>query len=245
MNVLVLGANGRLGPHVVKALEGDHALRLTDINDLEDTPHEYLKVDASNLDQVMEAAEGMDAIVNLSVLRQDRQLAFDVSARGCYNMMAAAVRHGIPRVVNTGPHFTVAGHTYEGFDSVVCPDVPPQPGTNLYALTKSLGQEICRVFTENHHVHVITLLFYHFRYSDDHSADGQDFTPFSVTWGDAAQAFRHALSIELGELPSRCEVFNIFTDLPHQKFSNEKAKRILGWQPTDRLEQFWRKASLP
>ena len=32
----------------------------------------------------------MDVIVNLSVLREDRKLAFDVSTRGNYNMMVAA-----------------------------------------------------------------------------------------------------------------------------------------------------------
>ena len=98
MKVLILGANGMLGPHVVKSLEGRHELRLTDINDL-DSPHEYFKVDAGDIDQVVSAAEGMDAIINLSVLRTDRQLAFDVSARGCYNMMVAAVEHGIDRVI--------------------------------------------------------------------------------------------------------------------------------------------------
>jgi hypothetical protein len=34
----------------------------------------------------------------------------------------------------------------------------------------------------------------------------------------------------------------VFADLPHGKFSNEKAKRILGWQPENRLEALWRKA---
>ena len=81
MNVLILGANGELGPHVVRALEGRHRLRLSDINDLE-TRHEYLKVDASDIDQVIAAADGMDVIINLSVLRKDRRLAFDVNARG-------------------------------------------------------------------------------------------------------------------------------------------------------------------
>ena len=150
MKVLVLGANGQLGPHVVRALEGEHELRLTDVNDLPGSPldgtsHEYVKVDVSNLEQVVSAAEGMDAVVNLSVLRPHRQVAFDVNARGCYNTMSAAVQHGIRRVINTGPHFTIAGPSYEGFDYDLGPDIPPQPGTNLYGLTKSLGQEICRV----------------------------------------------------------------------------------------------------
>ena len=38
MNVLILGANGQLGPHVVEALEGEHTLRLTDVNEAPDTP---------------------------------------------------------------------------------------------------------------------------------------------------------------------------------------------------------------
>ena len=88
MKVLVLGANGQLGPHVVKALEGEHEMRLTDVNDLEGSPldgtsHEYVKVDVSNLEQVVSAAQSMEAIVNLSVLRPHRQVAFDVNARGC------------------------------------------------------------------------------------------------------------------------------------------------------------------
>ncbi len=242
MKVLLLGANGMLGPHVIKALEGRYELRATDINDPPPGfKHEYRKVDVADLKQVMEAAQGMDAIVNLSVLRHDRKIAFDVNARGCYNTMAAAVKYGIRRVINTGPHFTIAGPTYEDFDYDINPEVPTHSGTNLYALTKSVGQEICRVFTENHDVYVITLLFYNFRYPDDMSGAGQDFTPFTVSWSDAGQSFVHALEVPLERLPSRCEIFNIFTDLPHHKFSNEKAKRILGWRPTHLFEQYWKK----
>ena len=35
MKILILGGNGELGPHVVKALEKNHTLRITDINNLE------------------------------------------------------------------------------------------------------------------------------------------------------------------------------------------------------------------
>ena len=189
MNVLILGANGMLGPHVTKSLEEHHTLRLTDINAPPDTPHEYFKLDVSDLDAVIEAADGMDAIVNLSVLRPDRQIAFDVNARGTYNACAAAVHHGIRRVINTGPHFTITGPTYENSDHLIGPDVPSQSGTLLYAITKSLGQEICRVFTENHDLYVLTLLFYNFHYGNEVEGFGKDFTPFNVTWKDAGEAF--------------------------------------------------------
>ncbi len=53
MNVLILGANGQLGPYVVKALEGNHTLRLTDVNDL-DTEYEVAEKEfESALEEVL------------------------------------------------------------------------------------------------------------------------------------------------------------------------------------------------
>ena len=241
MKVLILGAKGNLGPHVVKTLEYNYHLPLTDISPMK-TKHEFRLVDVSVQEQVVRAAEGMDAIINLSVLRQDRKLAFDVSTRGSYNMMQAAVTHSINRVINTGPHFVLAGQTYETFDYELNPDIPPQPGTNLYALSKSLGQEICKVFTEGNDVHVLCYLFYSFR-DPNQPLVGVDLTPFSISWNDAAEAFRLGLEVKLSNLPSRCEIFNIFTDLPHQQFSNEKAKSLLGFSPQDTLSQWCHKPS--
>ena len=238
MNVLILGGAARLAPYVVRAVEGGHTLRVTDIVPV-DTPHEYQRVDIGSPEDVHRAAEGMDAIVNCSVLREDRQIAFDVNARGCYYMMRAAVAHGIPRVLNTGPHFTIEGETYTRFDYEIGPDVPPHPSTYLYALSKGLGQEICKVFAENHDVHVLTFLFYEFRDHDDPTLGGDH--PFAISWRDAAQAIRLGLEVDLATLPSRCEVFNIHADLPHQRFTSEKNRRLLGFTPQDRLEAMWRR----
>ena len=253
MKVLVLGVNGMLGPHALQVLFGRYDLRLTDLTDPhgvfhhttgfvadeEQKKHQFMKVDVSDPDQVMEAAAGMDAIVNLSVLRDDRQISFDVNVRGSYNIMAAAVRHGIQRVISSGAHFTVQGHHYERFDFNINPDVPSQPGLGMYPFTKALGLELSRVFTENHDVYLMWFLFYNFFDPDDFM---EVYAPFSVTWADAAEAIRCALDVDLDTLPSRCEAFNIFTDMPHQKFSNEKTKRLLNWKPQHSLEHFWRKA---
>ena len=95
----------------------------------------------------------------------------------------------------------------------------------------------------------MALLFYMFIDAENYrylpnspvTESGKDFTPYTVSWRDAATAFSRALEIDLAELPSRCEIFLVFPDLPHQKFDNEKVKRILGWEAQDRLEEFWRK----
>jgi len=239
MNVLILGGVGMLGPYVIRHLAPHYNLRITDLNPPADPlPGEFMQVDIANREQVLAAAEGMDAIINLSVLRHDRKIAFDVNTLGCYNMMEAAVAHGIRRVINTGPHFTLAGRTYEAFDHDLGPDIPPQPGTNLYALSKSLGHQLTRIYTEQHDIYVQMYLFYNFRDPAD-LKPGSYYAPFSISWENSAEIFSLGLEIPLEKLPSRFESFNVFTDMPHDKFSNTKTKRILGFQPRNDIAGLW------
>lgn len=242
MKVLILGGNGKLGPWVVEALEdGDYDLRVTDVGAI-DTPHESMVVDVADFDQVRRAAEGMDAIVNCSVLRSHRKIAFDVNTRGTYNAVRAAVELGMSRFVNTGPHFTVTGSVYHRFDYGIAEEVPAHSGTGLYALTKATGQEICRIFSDNHPIHILCLLFLNFKPPEpEPGAEGLDLTNFSVTFRDAGEAVRLALEVDLETLPSRNEVFFITSDLPHGKYSNAKARRLLGFEPQDKLEKYWRR----
>jgi nucleoside-diphosphate-sugar epimerase len=202
-----------LGPHVVRALEGHHELRLTDVVDI-DSAHDHLVVVVGSLEEVTEAAAGVDAIVNCSVSRRDRRLAFDVNARGCYNAMSAAVEHGVRRVVNTGPRFSLLGPSYLDHDFGLGPDVPPQSGTGLYPISKSLGQEICRVFAENHDVYVVYLIVSRFLDPGQVPVTSED-NSFSVTWGDAAEAVRCAVEVEPGRptLPQR-KVLRLFRCAP-------------------------------
>jgi hypothetical protein len=154
--------------------------------------------------------------------------------------MRAAVEHGIQRVVNTGPHFTVAGPTYENYDYGISPDIPPHPGTGLYPLTKSLGLEIIRVFTDNYDIYVQTYLFYALR-DPKKLSPGNGGVGFDISWADAGQALALALEVGLDKLPSRCEIFFILTDMPQDRFRNEKAKRLVGFTPNDTLSLSWQK----
>ncbi len=244
MKVLMIGANGYLGPHAVRALAPHHRLRITDVKPAPEEirrelpGHEYFELDITSRDQVLRAAEGVDAIVNLAVVRRKSELAFRVNLLGCLHVVEAAVKHGIRRVINTGPHFTVAGPTYEQHDFAIPPDVPPHPGTGLYPITKSLGQEVMRIYAEQHDLYVQEYLFYSLRDSVE-LKPGAGGVPFVVTWSDAAEVFRLGLEIELEKLPSKCEVFFILGDCPQAKFLNEKAKRILGFRPKDDVSVLW------
>lgn len=235
MKVLILGGTGYMGPHVIRSIGGHHQLLVTDVNPpKEDIEHEFRRVDVSSLDEVMQAAAGMDAIINLAVVREHPRLAFEVNTRGCYNMMRAAVEHRIRRVINSGPYDALVGPTYDLFDFAISPDIPPHPSLRLYPLTKALGQEICQVFVENNDIYVQTYLFRALREPGQLKPDTGG-TGFDVLWSDVGEVFRLGLEVEFGRLPSRCEIFFILADMPQNHFTNEKTKRILGFQPTDEL----------
>ena len=125
-------------------------------------------------------------------------------------------------------------------DYGLVPEVPPQSGLNLYAHSKSLGQEVCRLFTEHHDIWVQEYLFYNFREVTE-LKPGAGGVPFIVSWGDAGEMFRLGLDVDLAKLPSKCEVFFVLGDMPHGKFLNDKAKRILGFAPKDDLSALWRR----
>ena len=57
-------------------------------------PHRSLIVDAADSEGVRESVAGTDIVINLAVVRPDRQAAFDVSTKGTYNAIRAAVDLG-------------------------------------------------------------------------------------------------------------------------------------------------------
>jgi hypothetical protein len=184
----------------------------------------------------MDACAGMDAIVNLSVVRHHPADAFRVNTLGAFHVMQAAVAHNIHRVVHTGP-FMLGDRGAGGYDwdEYVVDDVPPRPGTGwVYIPSKLLGQEICRVFAEHYGLSVPTLTFCAFR---NPAVSSRYVHPLSVSWLDAAHAVHCALSVET--LPAPYDYFHIGADLPHGVFPNQKAKTILGWQPQDRFEDIY------
>lgn len=235
--VLLLGGNGFLGPHVVRELERDYDLLVTDMAPVE-TNHPWRVLDIADADAVRRAAAECDVVVNCSVQRHDRVGAFAVNTWGTLNGVRAAIEAGHRRFINTGPRFTVVGPSYLEYDFGIREEVPPHPGTGLYALSKSLGQEVCRIHAAQNDIHVLTLLFSSFVEAAGDPENGMN--PFAVTFADAARGVRCALETDLGRMPSRCEIFFMSVDLPQNQVRHGKARRLLGWEPRDTLASHYR-----
>jgi nucleoside-diphosphate-sugar epimerase len=259
-NICIFGAGGPVGAAAQLSLKNNYTLRLTDLRDVVDIvadgeaqskgaplpevpepPHEWRQVDVGDYAQVRAAAEGMDALINVSVLRHDLVPAFRVNTVGAYNVMKAAVACGINKVIHTGPRHTRLGFEGDYWPDFDIPDEAPlHPGSDLYALTKCLGGEIVQTFAERHDMDVITFLYCSFRPADGgQSADGSGVHPFAISWEDTGDPFLHALRAD--RMPTNYEVFDIHADLPHGKFGTSKVERLLGWKPKHNLERLYRK----
>lgn len=256
--VVIFGAGGPLGVATAVQLAPDHILRLSDRRELAaiaaagqpqspgaplpqpfGPPHEECVVDVTDLGQVVAAARGMDAIVNSTVVRDHSVESFRVNTLGAYNVMRAAVACGIRRVVHTGPRQLLASPVGFRDDFDLMDDVPLRPGTHLYFMSKFLGQEICRIFAEEHDLEVPVLLFSRFLSGSGPIPGPTGDYQMLISWEDAGRAMRQA--VDVAALPRPFEILQITADVPNGRFRNEKARRLLGWTPQDRLEERWRR----
>jgi nucleoside-diphosphate-sugar epimerase len=251
--VVIFGSGGPVAAALAEELQADFVVRQTDARSLAEiraankpqsegaplppdlpAPHEERVVDVRDFSQVLAACEGMDAIVNCSVIRPDAVEAFRVNTLGAYNVVRAAVERGITRVVQTGPQqMAMDESTGYWWDYDVPGNAPARPGRNLYAHSKYLGQEICRVFAENNGLEIPVLVYAQFLNPEvTHSV-----WTMAVSWRDSARALRRA--VEVASLRSPYEEMAITSDLPTGKFSAARAKEVLGWEAEDDLSALW------
>ena len=258
--VVIFGAGGPVAAVTTEALARDHILRLTDLRPLAEIvaesrpptpgrpsprllgqPHEIASVDVSDAEEVLQAARGMDAMINCTVVRDQPEQAFQVNVVGVYNMLRAALAHGIRRFVQTGPPQgctpLYSDPTNYGYDYDISAEAPARPGNDLYNLTKFLGQEICRVFADVHGIETPVLTFAGLVDPQGPGHDAEREHAWLTAWEDVGSAMRQALIAP--SFPRNFEVMQICSDTPHGRFSNEKARRLLGWEPRHRMERYW------
>ena len=260
--IVMFGAGGPLGAATTECLKAEFQLRLTDRRTIQEIaslppqsegaplptpvspPHEERLADVTDPAAVLSAVGGMDAIINCTVVRHDPVEAFRVNTLGAFNVMQAAVTAGIRRVVQTGPVLTLAPHP-AGYteDRDVGSDLPPRPGDNLYFVSKFLGQEICRIFAEEHGIACPVLLFCGFVDPALAERDGLNPGPFTISWNDSGRAM--AAATQVRELPAPFVVVNILADAPHgrYRYRNDAARTIFHWEPEDRLDHLWYRRS--
>jgi UDP-glucose 4-epimerase len=173
MKVLITGISGRIGANLAKALidEGHEVRGLVWEKDLrleklEGLPVELVEGSLVNLSDVNKAAAGVEAICHLGAAFQgggpfSNEDYFEINARGTFNMLEAA-RENMANL----KHFFFASTdaTYEkyppgGLSEPIREDEMRQKPGGWYALSKVLGEEMCRGYYRSYQLPISIFRF--------------------------------------------------------------------------------------
>ncbi|MFF0151772.1 NAD-dependent epimerase/dehydratase family protein [Micromonospora sp. NPDC005203] len=174
--VVVTGAAGRIGSAVRQQLRGEvRELVLVDrVAVHPQAPTERaLQLDLADLDAVVAALAGADAVVHLAGLPDEAPLAdlLDSNVLGAYHVLEAARRQAVGRVVLASSN-RVTGFYRVG--QVVAPDAPVRPD-GFYGVSKVAVEALGRLYADKFGVSVVCLRIGSF---EDEPAE----TRYLATW---------------------------------------------------------------
>lgn len=237
MRVLITGARGRIGRRLVTRLESAHELRLTS-RGVVDGDDRWQQVDVTELDQVVDAAQGMDVIIHLAIAtghegdyEEDSFNAerWDINAKGTYNVFEAAARAGVQRVIYTSSLTVVWGYPAPEW---VAGDAPAKP-VDTYGLTKYVGEETARMYAGLHDMQVICLRIPAPVDVDDPTSREHPILPQWMAFSDMVEAFALSLTAPV----TGCEIVTVVGESSKRRWDLGRAEELLGYQAQVRLEE--------
>jgi NAD+ dependent glucose-6-phosphate dehydrogenase len=254
--VLVTGATGVIG----KAVR-THLADRYDLHALTHRPAEFPSHvgDVANLDQILPAFAGMDAVVHLAASASVGSPWDDVlhnNLIGTYNVFEASRRAGVKAVVFASSNHTIGMYEMDGAPGIYALDDPRvydhtaelRPDS-LYGVSKVYGEALGRYYHELYGLRVYNLRIGTVRADDDprdpsvpEGSFWLDLTPeqkydrMRATWlsqRDCAELI--AACLEAKDVPWAV-VYGISNN-PRQFWDLSHARELLGWTPKGRAPE--------
>lgn len=169
MEVLLTGASGTVGTAIIDHLADDSEYSFTnlDLEEVDDPNVETIEADARHYDEIRPHFDGMDTVVHLSYVSDDRPDRHDetvlwshehtTNLQQCATVFRAAIDAGVDAIVYASSNHAVG--MYEDrhepeiydpdFDLTVDHTVPPQPDS-MYGAMKVYAEALGRMAAEYH-----------------------------------------------------------------------------------------------
>jgi len=248
MRILLIGGSGYVGTLVLPLLARRHPVRVFDrkpphriaepmSRELAE-PIEYVAGDATDPGALSAAMPGIDVVIHCAMGSGDLDPvagaaeAYDVNVKSVHLALLAAHEAGVPHAV----HISSLSIYRDLLDRDLDGNEPPD-ATDLYGLTKRLGEQVCQAAVEEWGmtVNVLRLTWptadadwpAWTRFGDRQLMRTGDGTLVEATAAsDLAAAILAALEYRDG-----CQTFLISGDRSARRWSIRKAQRLLGWEP--------------
>ena len=158
MKILITSANSHLAKQLTTDLSADHQIRLTDLVDFE-TDFDFVQSDLGHESETDELVKDIDTIIHpatlpltLSESSDDLEnLEIDFLTRCTYNLLYAAVAQNISNFV-----FASTLQLFAKLDQnmTIGPNWRPRPTTDLFPLSRHLGEFVCREFAREGQINI-------------------------------------------------------------------------------------------
>jgi uronate dehydrogenase len=148
LTVLVTGAGGRIGHHLLPTFKERFNLRLLDLRPVENEP-ETIIADLVDKEALVHAMQGVDVVLHLAAIPDEAPFLETLvpnNVIGLYNTFEAAREAGVRRIVFASTVQTVLRYPQDRTIEVTDPVRP----LTLYAVTKILGEVMGRWYHDQH-----------------------------------------------------------------------------------------------
>jgi NAD(P)-dependent dehydrogenase (short-subunit alcohol dehydrogenase family) len=157
--ILMTGAAGDIGQVLRPDLRSQYQLRLSDTQPIDSCQdgEQSIIADVRDLAAMEAAAAGMDAVIHLAGFRETSaqwEDCYAVNMGGTYNVLEAARRQGVRRVVFASSNHVTGCYEREGV--YTRPDMPVRPDS-LYGVSKAFGENLARFYADEFGLSVICL----------------------------------------------------------------------------------------
>ncbi|WP_194896418.1 NAD-dependent epimerase/dehydratase family protein [Catenulispora pinisilvae] len=245
MRILIIGGSGYVGTLMTPLLAEQHEVRVLDLVPPQGG-YDHVVGSAADPEVLATALDGMDAVVHgaMGSLSEtdwpapDTASAFEVNVASVYATLQAAHAAGVSRAVVIGSLSVFSNEPVRLVERDVDEGSEPD-ATNVYGVTKRLGEQVARIAAQEHGM-TVTVLRLAFPTPDDLwplwalpvkdepvQVRRDDGTPVpALAASDLAAAVSAALTRDAGDY----DVFHIVgADDSGGTWTAAKARDVLGW----------------
>jgi nucleoside-diphosphate-sugar epimerase len=237
MNILITGAGGYLARGLrIPFEQHGHQLRLMDVVCI-DSPHENIVGDVANLDSVMNAVKGMDAIIIAHMAPRNPDsyvspvLPIDINVKGTANLLFAAKENNIKRAVVISSTGATMGHGDKNWGAEHPHSVGPK-SIGIYGLSKALQEVVAEQFSREYKIAIAALRVGYVMdqdsLKDKYGREVREFSPMLTDRRDIGEVCR----LWLERTDMSYEVFNVMsTDESLAASDVQHTCDFLNWKP--------------
>lgn len=224
MRVMITGAAGVVGSILVEGLKGRHEVRGFDTADMPDLDDAFIG-DIGDLDVVVAASEGMDAIIHLVNVPGGEFEHSLQSMIGTYNVFEAAQRNSVKRVA----YASRAGLLPQSFYPRTIQrtmEMLPKP-ESYYTISKVFGESIGYMYSARFDMEVVAVRIGNFKRDRDLPTH-----PHHLSHGDCIRLFEQAIT----HPGVKFEVVFGVSDSDWPLYDLDHGRRAIGYYPQDRSQ---------